>query len=450
MEEKIKVLVVSKDYLDFMRACSKALDGSEYEWTASPDFRGAALLLRKFNPSVLVVGPDTVGSEDITSLQGVISEHPDIAPVFIISEDLDPSVIREIDSTQCVCLSEPFSPEELDFAIRRAIDRREIITHSMSVPEGFGEIIGRSKAMLEIFDMIRKIAKTEANVIIYGESGTGKELVARSIHANSLRAGQAFVPVDCASIPENLLESELFGHEKGAFTNAYVTRPGIFEFAHKGTLFLDEVSQLSPGLQAKLLRAVQERQFRRVGGRRMIQVDIRIIAATNRDLRKLVESGDFREDLYYRLNVISVHLPPLRERREDIPLLANFFIREFNESNHKSIRGVSRDAMDILMNYNWPGNVRELQNVVERAVSLCEGEIITADDLPAEIKDTPYYLRMDLPYKEARKIWMEAFKREYIRAILRKNKGNISRAARDAGVSRRTIHRFLKESGMEI
>ncbi|MBI3989032.1 MAG: sigma-54-dependent Fis family transcriptional regulator, partial [candidate division NC10 bacterium] len=259
-------------------------------------------------------------------------------------------------------------------------------------------------------------------------------------------------PVDCASLPEPLLESELFGHEKGAFTGAVASRPGLFEFANGGTIFLDEVGDLSMNLQAKLLRVLQERQIRRVGGNRFIDVDVRVLSATNRDLQAIVGKGEFREDLYYRLNVIAIPLPPLRERRGDIPLLAQHYVKKYSTSTGKAIKGITPRAMELFEAYSWPGNVRELQNVIERAVVLAEGEYITPTDLPEYLKGkgpaAPLEPLEDLPLKEAKERQVKVFEREYLVHLLKRHQGNISQAAKAAGVDRKTIHRLLKRHGL--
>jgi len=319
--------------------------------------------------------------------------------------------------------------------------------------KGGERIVGTSPALIKVLKTIKKVAPSNANVLLLGESGTGKELMARTIHLNSTRCDGPFIPVDCASLPETLLESELFGYERGAFTGALSTRPGIFEYANGGTIFLDEVGELSPSLQAKLLRVLQERQFRRVGGRQLIQVDVRVISATNQDLIQAVRDGRFRKDLYYRLNVVPIHLPPLRERKEDIKPLVRHFLRYFSQRDHRPLREVSQAAMELLERYPWPGNVRELQNVMERAVSLAEGEVILPEDLPEEVRKGRVppiedEIPLDLPFEEAKERWIELFERRYLRELLERTGGNISQAARMAGVNRKTIHRLLKKHGL--
>jgi transcriptional regulator with GAF, ATPase, and Fis domain len=311
--------------------------------------------------------------------------------------------------------------------------------------------------MAQVFETVRKVAKSDANILILGETGTGKELVAKSLHVNSRRSANAFIPVDCASLPENLLESELFGHEKGAFTGAQTSRPGLFEFANGGTSFLDEVGDVSLNLQAKLLRVLQERQVRRVGSNRMIDVDVRVISATNRDLGQLVAKGEFREDLYYRLNVISIALPPLRERKGDIPLLVQHYIAKYAASGGKEIGGIAPEAMQLLEEYRWPGNVRELQNVIERAVVLAERELLRPEDLPEHIRirseaaaSAPPIPVNELPLKRAKEEWASSFERDYLIQLLKRHEGNISQAAKTAGVDRKTIHRLMKKHAIKI
>ncbi|MCX8126817.1 MAG: sigma-54 dependent transcriptional regulator, partial [Dehalococcoidia bacterium] len=275
-----------------------------------------------------------------------------------------------------------------------------------------------------------------------GESGTGKELIARAIHNLSLRRGKPFVAVSCAALPESLLESELFGHERGAFTGATTQKKGKFEFAHGGTLFLDEIGDISPNVQVHLLRVIEEKEFSRVGGNEPIRVDVRLISATNKDLKKAMEEGKFREDLYYRLNVVGIHLPALRERKEDIPLLAEHFLRKFAMENHKDIKDFSPEAREILLKYEWPGNVRELENAVERAVILARGEYITPEELPG-IGTTPVVA--SLAGKSLREV-----ERECIISTLRQTGGNVSEAARILGITRMTLYNKLREYGLSV
>jgi DNA-binding NtrC family response regulator len=288
-------------------------------------------------------------------------------------------------------LTKPFKLEEVIVVIDKALEFRELRRENQSLRQelqdiyGFDRIVGASKAMHEVFKLVEKVAGTDSTVMITGESGTGKELIAHALHYHSERRDRPFIPVNCAAIPSELLESELFGHEKGAFTHAISTRIGRFELANKGIIFLDEIGEMSPVLQVKLLRFLQERQFERVGGVKTIHVDVRIVAATNIDLEKAVHKGSFRDDLYYRLNVIPIHIPPLRERPEDIPLLIQHFLLKFRSIKRTRIEGIEKDAIKCLISYDWPGNVRELENIIERMVILASDPMITVKDLPDRI-----------------------------------------------------------------
>jgi two-component system NtrC family response regulator len=291
--------------------------------------------------------------------------------------------------------------EELKLTIRKAIEMHRLMRENRMLNQElqerfrFGNIVGKSKAMRQIYETIEKVAQTRATVLVTGESGTGKELIARAVHFNSPRRDKPFISVNCSALPESLLESELFGHERGAFTGAYTQRKGRFELAHGGTLFLDEVSDMSAALQVKLLRVLQEMTFERVGGTRTLQVDARLVSASNRDLRKEVDEGRFREDLYYRLKVVHIEVPPLRQRRDDIPILVHHFLEKIARSNGVQIKRVSHEALKHLYQYSWTGNVRELENIIERALIMCGGEEIRLQDLPEEL------LRKEIPRSEA-------------------------------------------------
>ncbi len=308
-------------------------------------------------------------------------------------------------------------------------------------------IAGRSPALEMVLTTAAKVAPSEANVLVTGESGTGKELVARAIHANSSRSQGPFIAVDCAALPSNLLESELFGHEKGAFTGAEQTKRGLLELAHGGTLFLDEIGELGPELQAKLLRALQERTFRRLGGERLISVDIRVICSTNRDLDAEVRQNRFRQDLLYRLNVVTLALPPLRERSGDVALLAHNFLQEFARATNKSSARITPEAMRVLERYQWPGNIRELRNVIERAVVLCEEETIRVRDLPDYIREQARRSKQidtALGYKVAREQWVESKGKQYLTELLQRHRGNVSAVAREAQISRKSVYELLR------
>ena len=369
----------------------------------------------------------------------------------------------------------------------------EEIPVTPSQAEAFGEIVGRSVKMREIFGLLEKIAPTSATVVIEGETGTGKEVVARTLHKMSSRAQGPFIVFDCGAVPESLIESELFGHEKGSFTGAVMTRKGLFEMAQGGTIFLDELGELALDLQPKLLRVLEQREVRRVGSNQPIPINVRVIAATNRRLEEEVRAGNFREDLFYRLSVVRVFLPALHERREDIPLLINHFLQKLSFNRHPlhpeqlKIRSVEREAIDALTKYRWPGNVRELVNVIERACSMSDGDCIRPDDLPPHISglhltSSPYLpppqlssspgvtpptseqdpdditrwtalpKRADLqekPFKEAKEEWISAFERDYITELLMRHGGNISQASREADIDRKYFRKLMSKHGIE-
>jgi two-component system NtrC family response regulator len=302
----------------------------------------------------------------------------------------------------------PFKNEEILVTIAKALEHRHLILKNLFLNQeldkkyGFPNIVGESRVMQEILELVKRVAQSRATVLVTGESGTGKELIARAIHQCSTRAAKSFISVNCAALTETLLESELFGHERGAFTHAVAMRKGRFELADGGTLFMDEVAEMSQALQVKLLRVLQEMEFERVGGARTIKVDVRVLAASNRELKEEVEAGRFREDLYYRLNVVHLHLPPLRQRQEDIPLLAGHFISKYVQENLRDKTRVTPEALKLLIQYSWPGNIRELENVMERAVILCANNTITPQDLPAELAPVPTDSRLEIEYALAR------------------------------------------------
>ncbi len=347
-------------------------------------------------------------------------------------------------------LAKPVNLDRLDLLLKRALTERQMgaenqrLKAQLNSKYGFENILGTSVAMQEVFDTIRQAAPTRATVLIQGESGTGKELVARALHQCSPRAQGPFIPVHCAALSPTLLESELFGHEKGAFTGAQERRRGRFELADGGTLFLDEIGEIDPALQVKILRVLEERKFERVGGSETIHVDVRLVAATNRDLKKMVEEGTFREDLFYRLFVVNLTLPPLRDREGDIVLLAQHYLKALATEHGKKVSGITPDAMDLLTAYPWPGNVRELRNVIERMVVLGTGEKLTVRDLPSTFRLAAGRAESAAHPGSA----LRDAERHLIEEALRKNKGSRTRAAKDLGISRRTLHRKINEFGL--
>ena len=352
-------------------------------------------------------------------------------------------------------LTKPLDIEELKILIEKAMDHYHLRAENLVLKERLGDrfdfsrIIAASPKMKTLLETLAMVAPSDATVLIMGESGTGKEVVANAIHHNSPRAGEPFIKVSCAALPETLLESELFGHEKGAFTGAVARREGRFQLAHRGTIFLDEVGEMSPAIQTKLLRVLQEKEFEPLGSTRTIKVDIRVIAATNRDLEKDVKEGRFREDLYYRLNVVPLTLPPLRERREDIPLLADHFLALYREKNRKPVRGISGKALDLLVRYDWPGNIRELENVIERAVILSRDEVLVPADLPPQIRMLSPEEGKDA-FAIPAGMSLEEVERALIVKTLDETGGNRTRASEILGINRRTLQNKLKQYGLNV
>jgi DNA-binding NtrC family response regulator len=348
-------------------------------------------------------------------------------------------------------LSKPFRVDEIKLAVRRALEAQQLVRDNRQFRQelreryGVERLLGQSPEMVAIYRLVARVAGLDTTVLIQGETGTGKELVARAIHYASPRAERPFVAIDCAALPETLFESELFGHERGAFTGAVQSRRGLLEAADGSTCFLDEISELSLGLQAKLLRVLQERVLRRVGGNEEIRVNLRLIAATNRDLRKRVEEGAFREDLYYRLNGVTITMPPLRERGADIPLLAHDFVQRYAAASGKRLEGFAPEALALLSGHRWPGNVRELEHAVERAVALARSAVILPEDLPPEIRAES----ARPPELPARRMTLDEVKRWYVAAVLEETAGNKLRAAEILGIDRRTLYRILEREGEE-
>jgi len=349
-------------------------------------------------------------------------------------------------------LTKPLDFDELKLAIERAMEHSRLREENRLLRESLGlqfdrrNLIGRSAVMTRLLETVAQVAPSEATVLITGESGTGKEVIAGAIHYNSPRREEPFIKINCAAIPETLLESELFGHEKGAFTGADRRREGKFRQADGGSIFLDEVSEMSLAMQVRLLRVLQEREITRVGGEEVIRVNVRVITATNRDLAAAIEAGRFRKDLFYRLNVVTLHVPPLRERKDDIPPLAEHFLKMFAEKNRKRVRGFTPQAMDRLLRYDWPGNVRELMNTVERGVVLTRSEYIDEGELTPVLLKEPG--EKTLPPGEAGAVSLEALEKATILKTLDQTGGNKSEAARRLGITRRTLHQKLKKYGM--
>jgi Nif-specific regulatory protein len=400
------------------------------------DRTGARKSLRKKDVSFTCV-PIKLGNEVI----GALSADRLFADAVSFEEDVRLLSIIASMVAQAVRLRQSVQEER-----QRLLDENVRLQEELKDRFRPSNIIGNSKRMQAVYDLIARVSKSDATVLIRGESGTGKELVAHAIHYNSPRSTKPFIKVNCAALPETVLESELFGHEKGAFTGAIARRKGRFEMAHAGSIFLDEVGDFSPTTQIKLLRVLQEREFERVGGTDTIKTDVRVIAATNRDLEELIAEGEFRQDLYYRLNVFSIHVPPLRERKTDILLLADHFVERYSEANHKHIRRISTPAIDMLISYHWPGNVRELENVIERAVLLSDDDVIHGFHLPptlqtAEESGTALVGTLDAT--------LDNVEREIIVDALKSSRGNMAKAARSLGMTERVMGLRIKKHGIE-
>ena len=452
---KDKILIVEDD-INTLNGLAEILEDENFEVVKARNAREAFTQFRNNHFNVVLLDyllPDKDGME--LSRQ-FLEEQPEIRIIMLTAFGTVKNAVHAMKLGIYDYLTKPINLDELLIIIRRAIQEQKLIIENINLKSKiletyrFENIIGVSGKMQEVFKKIVKVANSDATILLRGESGTGKELIARAIHYQSHRKNGPLVEINCASIPETLLESELFGHEKGAFTGAYKLKKGKFELANHGTLFLDEISEIPVSLQAKLLRVLQERRFTRVGGMENIQVNVRLIAATNADLEHIMAAGQFREDLYYRLNVISIFVPPLRERREDIGPLTDYFIQKYAAKNNRHVKGITQEARMILMNHDWPGNVRELENAIESAVVMTEEEFIQPEDLPAYLKMTsqkqaPFQTLLQeqkhMSYKEK----LEAFEREIIRQALVESNGNKTQAARKLGFTPRTLRNKVKK-----
>ena len=380
-------ILIADDHDALRRGLARALTEAGHEVDEAPNGNAAIERLHESYFDVVLSDLKMGGSDGLDVLRTTKSLHPSTSVILMTAFGSVNTAVEAMKSGAFDYVQKPFEIEEMEVKIEKALELRRMrneldyLRHTQNDIYEFDRIVGSSGALAKVLGVVRKVAKSNTTVLIRGETGTGKELIAGAIHHNSLRAARNFVRVNCAALQENLLESELFGHEKGAFTGADKQRVGRFEQADGGTMFLDEVGDMSPSTQAKILRVLQEHEFERLGGTRTLKVDVRLIAATNRNLASMVATGTFREDLYYRLNVVSIDMPPLRERKDDIAALSEFFIRRFSAELKKKMEGIHPDALRLLMRYNWPGNIRELENAIERAVLLTEASRILPDDL---------------------------------------------------------------------
>jgi len=408
----------------------------------------------------LVLTDLKMGTVDgLTVLREFKRFSPDTSIVLLTSFGSLEGAIEAIKQGAYDYLAKPFKKEEIKLVVQRSLDHSQLVRENtryrdeLKGREDWSPLVGSSPAMLEVYKLVARVSEGRSTVLLQGESGTGKELIARAIHANSPRREKPFIPVNCGALPDTLLESEMFGYEKGAFTGAVGTKAGLFEAANGGTLFLDEIGDLSPALQVKLLRVMQDQEVRRVGGTTSLKVDVRIIVATNRDLEQFVKEGKFRDDLYYRLNVVRITLPTLAERKEDVPMLAHHFLQKYAGGSARAVRGFLPDTMALLKQYRWPGNVRELENAIERAVSLSHGPLLTPDDLPAALRQSGSQVgdktEVSDQHDEVCLTLEEVEKRHLIR-VLKETKGNKVRAAKILGIDRRTLYRMAERFGLEL
>lgn len=393
--------------------------------------------------------PGGVSGEDV--LRHVTAETPGIPVIVLTGHGSIDVAVQAMHDGAYDFLTKPLNLEQLEMIVKRALEGRELslkhqqLLSEVSSERGVDSVVGKSAAMQRVMMLVRKVADARISVLITGESGVGKNVVANAIHSLSARHDNALITVHCAALSESLLESELFGHEKGAFTGAESLHKGKFELAHGGTIFLDEIGEISQSVQVKLLRVLQERKFERVGGEQTIEVDVRVIAATNRNLEEEVKAGRFREDLFFRLNGIRIEVPPLRERKDDIPLLMNSFLTKFNKDNNKSIKGFDSRARTAIYKYDWPGNIRELEHCVESSVVMASGDEITVDDLPPTVSRASSSSVMSIPLG----ITLSEAERIVIEQNLAANKGNKSKTADILGIGRKTLHRKLSEYGLD-
>ncbi len=445
-----RVLIVD-DEANARTALAELLRDEGYVIETAGDGFKALPKLEEFAPDLLLTDLKMPGLDGIELMRKAREIDPEIASVVMTAHGTIDTAVGAMRQGAADYLTKPINVDELTIVLERALERRKLVRETGRLRERLSErsriesIVGSSPPMLRIFETIMQVAPSRASVLITGESGTGKELVAAALHEHSNRASGPFVKLHCAALAESLLESELFGHEKGAFTGAATRRDGRFQQAHGGTLFLDEIGEISPGIQVKLLRFLQQREFERVGGNQTIKVDVRIVTATNRDLAQLVKEGKFREDLFYRLNVVSIEMPPLRARPSDIPLLAVRFLQKFASENEKTIRAFSDEALTALTQYGWPGNVRELENAIERAVVICRGDEIGIGDLSAHVVAGGSARKDGMPQVPGASL--SDLERYAILRTLEHTGGSTSRAAEILGISVRTIQYRLQEYG---
>lgn len=449
---KTKILVVD-DEPSHRQMLEAVLSADGYEVQQANDGQDAIISVEERFYDLILMDVRMSRVSGIEALKKIKELSPGIPVIIMTAYASVSTAVDALKSGAYDYLTKPLDIEELKILIAKALRQRQLEQENVYLRERLGDrfdfsnIIGRSSAMRDLFETIALVAPTDANVLIVGESGTGKELIANAIHQNSPRKDRPFIKVNCAALPETLLESELFGHEKGAFTGALARKRGRFQLAHFGSIFLDEIGEMSPTTQTKILRVLQEREFEPLGSTQTVKVDTRVVAATNKNLEEEIQEGRFREDLYYRLNVVTLEVPPLRERREDVSLLTDFFLKQYAKKNQRLIKGFTPRAMDLLMRHGWPGNVRELENVVERAVIMARGDMISQAEFPDTFRDLEAQeeqVGIDLTPGRS----LKDMEREMILRTLEEAGGNRTRSAEILGISRRTLQLKLKDYGI--
>jgi len=449
-----KILVVD-DSEGTRNLCSKILEKEGYAVQTAGNGEEALKLVGENSFDLVVTDLMMPVMDGMELLEQVKKSNPRMPVIIITAYASVATAVEAIKKGAYDYVPKPFNPGELQVTVEKALERLQLVEENIKLKEQlkdkyhFENIIGNSGPMRDIYKLVDKAARSNSNVVVYGESGTGKELIARAIHYNSARAEKPFVAVSCGAIPETLLESELFGYVKGAFTGAAADKKGQFEVANNGTLFLDEIGDIPATIQVKLLRVLQEREFTRVGGTKSIKVDIRLISATNRDLASEVENGGFGQDLYYRLHVVPIYLPPLRDRKEDVSPLAEHFLKKYCKENKKGIKGFSSDVMNQLMAYNWPGNVRELENIVQRIVTFEESDTATSDSLPPNFRQqVEHHERLYKDGVENLEELVEEVEKQHIVRMLRETRGRRTDTASRLGIDRRTLYGKIKKYGI--
>ena len=456
----METILVVDDEKNYLLVLSAVLEEEGYEVLTTVSGLEALEIQKSSDLDLVLTDMKMPGMDGIELLEQIKANDPELPVIMMTAHGTVDKAVEAMQKGAYSYILKPFDNERLTLYVKKAISIYQVVKENRRLRSAvesqyrFGNIIGKSKTMRDVFETIQKVAPSNATVLIEGESGTGKELVAKSIHFNSPRRESPFVAVNCSALAESLLESELFGHEKGAFTGAVSSKKGRFELAHGGTLFLDEIGELSPNLQVKLLRVLQEKTFERVGGIRSVAVDIRVITATNRNLKEEMRAGRFREDLFYRLNVVHIVIPPLRLRWEDIQLLVDHFIKKYESSNQSTVpvKGLSQEVIRLFYEYSWPGNIRELENVIERAIILCEDGLVTIKDLPNWFKTNVYNARLIDSIPTGAKLYetLELIEKEMIERALKMAKNVQAHAAEILGIGKSGLNQKIRKYNLEV